>query len=153
MHPLGTTPLLEVHSNTQNFKKFGGKKQKKHFKRNGSINGRNQRYLIEAKTLSRKNHNDNSQACQRCGCNPITKKCHTTKHLVDLYIKFSGKDKKVQGDKFEAHFNTQTTDVGCSKDVLAEHEVEKILPQLDNLNSTENMIVEFQSNDMFRNFN
>ena len=68
-------------------------------------------------------------------------------------MKYSEKGKQVQGDEFEAHFNTQTTDVGCSKDVLAEHEVEKILPQLDNLNSTENMIVEFQSHDMFGVFN
>ena len=100
-----------------------------------------------------KNHNDNSQAYQRCGyTNHSANKCHTAKHLVDLYLKFSGKGKQVQVEKFEAYFNTQTTDVGCSKDVLAEHEDEKISPQLDNIDSTEDMILEFQSNDMFRDF-
>src|SRR6266508_3914761 len=58
--------------------------------------------------------------------------------LVELYMKHSEKGKQVQGDEFEAHFNTQTTDIGCSKHVLTEHEYEKIPPQLDNLDSTDN---------------
>ena len=57
-----------------------------------------------------------------------TKKCHTPKHLVELYMKYFGKDKQVEGDEFEAHFNTQTTDIGCSKNVLTKHEDEKIPP-------------------------
>ena len=58
-------------------------------------------------------------------------------------MKYSGKGKKVQGDEFEEHFNTRTTDVGCSKDVPVKHEDEKIPPQLDNLDSTNDMILEF----------
>ena len=68
-------------------------------------------------------------------------------------MKYSRKGKQVQGDKIEAHFNCQEPEVGCSKDVLAEHEDEKIPPQLDNLDSTDEMILEFQSNDMFGDFN
>ena len=68
-------------------------------------------------------------------------------------MKYSEKGKQVQGDEFEAHFNTQTTDIGCSKNVLTEHEDEKIPPQLDNLDSTDNMILEFKSHDMFGDFN
>src|SRR5438045_2313076 len=75
--------------------------------------------IHKGKDTFKQHHNDNLQAYQRCGCtNHSTKKYRTAKHLVDLYIKYSGKGKQIQGDKFEAHFNTQTTDVGCSNDVL-----------------------------------
>jgi hypothetical protein len=68
--------------------------------------------------------------------------------LVELYQKSVGK--LVQGDKYEAHFITQPTDASCSKDiptehnkdVLMEHDNEKIPPQSDNLLSTDDMLVE-----------
>jgi hypothetical protein len=75
------------------------------------------------------------KVCQRCGCrNHITKKCHTAKHLVELYQKSVGK--QVQGDKYEAHFTTQPTDASCSKDTPMEHNDEKIPPKMDDLFST-----------------
>ena len=154
MRPPGTAPLPEVHFNVQNTKKFGGKKHKKFFKGKWANKWQRSKGPDKGKDTFKNHHNVNSQACQRCGCtNHSTKKSHTAKHLVDLYIKYSGKGKQVQGDEFEAHFNTQPTDVRCSKDVLAEHEDEKIPSQLDNLDSTDDMILEFQSNDMFRDFN
>ena len=68
-------------------------------------------------------------------------------------MKYSGKGKQVQGDKIEAHFNCQEQEVGCFKDVPTEHEKDEIPPQLDNIESTNDMIIEFQSNDMFGDFN
>ena len=60
-------------------------------------------------------------------------------------MKYFGKGKQVQGDKIEAHFNCQEPEVGCSKDVPTEHEKDEIPPQLDNIDSTNDMFIEFQS--------
>jgi hypothetical protein len=81
--------------------------------------------------------------------------CHIPRHLVKLYQKSIGK--QVQGDKFEAHFTTRPTNASCSKDVptehnegvLTEHDNYKIPPQLDSLSNTDDMLVKFQSNDIF----
>ena len=54
-------------------------------------------------------------------------KYNTTKHLVDLYLKIIGK--QVQGNKFEAHFNTRPTNIICSKDVPTKHDNEEIPPR------------------------
>jgi len=67
--------------------------------------------------------------------------------LVELYQKSVGK--QVQGDKYEAHFTTQPTDASCSKDTPLGNIDEKIPPQMDDLLSTDDMLVEFQSNDIF----
>jgi hypothetical protein len=107
----------------------------------------------KGKGTSKKNfHHDNSQVCQRCGCcNHITKKCHTAKHLVELYQKSFGKH--VKGDKYEAHFTTQPTDTSCFKDTPMENNDKKIPSQMDDLFSTDDMLVEFQSNDIFGDTN
>jgi len=103
-------------------------------------------------TFKKNFRHDNSQVCQRCGChNHITKKCHTAKHLVELYQKSVGK--QVHGDKYEAHFTTEPTDASCSKDTPLETIDEKTPPQTDDLFSTEDMLVEFQSNDIFGDTN
>jgi hypothetical protein len=162
MRPVGVVPLPEVHFNAQNNnKKFSGKKFKKNFKGKwkkhnfkkgkGSSNNKD--------TFKKNNTHDNSQACERCGCrNHKTRKCHTTKHLDDLYQKHAGK--QVHGDKFEGHFTTHTPGVGCSKDVPAEHDNEKDPMQLDeffatdnmmidSIDDTDSMLVDGPSNDMF----
>ena len=124
LRPVGASPLPEVHYNSQNTqKKFGGKKFKKNFK--GKWN-KNKHHFQKNKdshkgkgTFKKNFRHDNSQVCQRCGChNHITKKCHTAKHLVELYQKSIGK--QVHGDKYEAHFTTEPTDASCSKDTPLE---------------------------------
>jgi hypothetical protein len=70
-------------------------------------------------------------------------------------------DKQVQKDKFEVHFITQPTDASCSKDVPMEHNEdvltkynnEKIPPQSDNILSTNDMLMKFESNGMFGDMN
>ena len=154
MRPVGAAPLPEIYYNSQNTqKKFGGKKFKKNFK--GKWNMKNKHHFQKnkdshkGKGISKKNfRHDNSQVCQRCGChNHITKKCHTAKHLVELYQKSIGK--QIQGDKYEANFTTQPTDASCSKDTPLENIDEKTPPQMDDLLSTDDMLVEFQSKDIF----
>jgi hypothetical protein len=158
IRPMGTSPLPEVHHNSQNTqKKFGSKKFKKNFK--GKWKNKNKHHYQKNKdshkgkgTYKKNFHHDNSQVCQRCGCrNHITKKCHFGKHLVELYQKSVGK--QVQGDKFEAHFTTQPTDASCSKNTPMENNNEKIPLQMDDLFSTDNMLVEFQSSDIFGDTN
>ena len=131
---------------------FKGKWKKQNFKKGKSTSKRKG-------TSNKHTTHDNSQVCQRCGChNHTTRKCHTAKHLVDLYQKYAGK--QVHGDKFEAHFTTHTTDASCSKDVPTEHNKEKVPLQLDDffgtddmmidsIDDTDDMLVDSPSNDMF----
>jgi hypothetical protein len=58
--------------------------------------------------------------CSACGAfKHTTEECHTPKHLVALYQKSLGKDKKAQdlGSGYEAHFSILTNsmfEAGCS---------------------------------------
>ena len=90
--------------------------------------------------------------CQKCGCySHITKKCRTLSHLVDLYLKSVGRGRATQGQKYEAYFNYQpdTTrkEASCSQQVPEEPSSNPI-PGGEDL-ATENMIVEYASNDIF----
>ncbi|KAL6591956.1 hypothetical protein ACP70R_049648 [Stipagrostis hirtigluma subsp. patula] len=151
LRPVGTEPLPETHFNVhQNEKKSGGKKFKKNFKGKWRRNKQqNNKGPNKGKGIfKKKTQNDNSQVCQRCGCHShVTKKCRTPKHLADLYQKSIGK--QVKGDKIEAHFNARPTDPSCSYTVPAEHDDEKIPPQLEDMENIDDMIVELQSNDLF----
>lgn len=152
MRPVGAAPLPEVHFNSQkNQKKFGGKKFKKNFKRQWNNKNKHQQDKGSNKgkgTFKKNFQKDKSQVCQRCGChNHITKKCHTAKHLVELYQKSSGKQS--YGNKYEAHFTTQPEVGNCSKDTPMEQDDEKNPPQSDDFIGTEDMLVEFQSNDIY----
>src|SRR5438128_2718094 len=95
------------------------RKIRKNFKGKWANKRQRSKGYNKGKGNQKQHNNDNSQVYQRCGCtNHSTNKCRTPKHLVELYMKYSEKGKQVQGDEFEAHFNTQTTDIGCSKNVL-----------------------------------
>jgi hypothetical protein len=84
----------------------------------------------------------------------LLKKCHTPKHLVALYQKSLGKDKKAQESKsgYEAHFSILTNskfEPGCSrKDPQNQSTNEPILIIDDHMDS-DNTIVEYALNDMF----
>jgi hypothetical protein len=69
-----------------------------------------------SKTL-KKDGTFSKKACG--GFKHTTEKCRTPKHLVDLYQKSLGNDKKVQGSGsgYEAHFSIPTNSkfgAGCS---------------------------------------
>jgi hypothetical protein len=162
MLPVGATPLPEVHFNAQNNKKFSGKKFRTNFKgkwkKQNFKKGKGSSNIKD--TFKKNNTHGNSQACQRCNChNHTTRKCHTAKHLIDLYQKHAGK--QVHVDKFEAHFTTHTPGAGCSKDVPVKHNKVKDPMQLDeffgtddmmidSIDGTNNMLVDGPSNDVFR---
>jgi hypothetical protein len=85
--------------------------------------------------------------CHCCGgANHIAKKCKIPQHLIDLYQKSPKETGKVEGS-YEAHFNTasdETTTSGMRPDEAA-----KPNPLTDVYIDGENMIVEYNSNDMF----
>jgi hypothetical protein len=152
-HPTGAAPLPEVH-NVQG----KGKKNKRKFKGSNFGDPKNK---PEKKTFNKKHkpyhkgkrggdaRAKNDSKCHRCGTfNHLAKDCHTPKHLVALYQK-SLKDAKQSKDKeprYEAHFNlapAANKEVGCS------NKNDNLDLMKEKLPSTDDMLVEFTSNDMF----
>ena len=142
--PVRAAPLPEVHANFQNF--HGNRNRNKKNKPHNSDKGK-------GKT---KTKFDKTNLCQKCGCyKHVTKKCRTPRHLVELYLQSMGRNRPAQGPRYEAHFNLQpgnNMEAGCSQDAPeAPSNTEKShLPQ-DSVN-TENMMIEYASNDVFGDF-
>jgi hypothetical protein len=87
--------------------------------------------------------------CHRCGgANHIAKKCKIPQHLVDLYPKSLKEAGKAKG-LYEDHFNA-ASDEATTSDMLPD-EAAKSSPTTDDYIDEENMIVEYNSNDMFEN--
>ena len=82
----------------------------------------------------------------------FAKNCHTPKHLVALYQK-SLKEVKPAGDtRYEAHFNLVSEaiqEVGCSNQAPKGSMNNNALNIEENLPSTDNMLLDFGSRDMF----
>ena len=94
-----TAPILEVHANIkqsgQNGKtQSGGSSSKGKCKIIRKARGKFQ----TGKGISKPKYDKNNKtACYKCGCyNHVAKKCRTPKHLVDLYMKSTGR----------AHYNS-----------------------------------------------
>lgn len=117
---VGTKPLLEVHANTQNKQQrnatnssnprnFKGKNKRKRQRQRKSHGGK------KGNDVSKSDNKkpNKSSTCDKCGCySHPTQKCHTPKHLVELYLNSMGRGRSNQGrsnqgGQFEAHFNSQ----------------------------------------------
>jgi hypothetical protein len=157
--PLGSAPLPEVHANAQGKPKFDGsfKNNQKGF--HGKIKHRRNKKK-KSRVSNKGKHSFKKQndkpICQKCGCySHETKKCRTPSHLVDLYLKSVDRGRAAQGQRYEAHFNLQPDnsreEAGCSQQVINEPSNNVIPDDKDQLH-TENMIMEFASNDMFGDF-
>ena len=95
--------------------------------------------------VTKNGQNDNSQTCQRYGCmNHHTSPCCIPKNLVDLYMKYGGKGKQVQGNKAEAHFNTiqDNPQAGSSQSAI------QVYKPKDDLILDEDMLVDY-TRDVF----
>jgi hypothetical protein len=93
--------------------------------------------------------------CKACGAFKHTsEKCHTPKHLMALYQKSLGNDKRAQGSRsrYEAHFSiltNSTFEADCSsKDPHNLSNDEPTLP-VDYYMDLDNIMMEYNSNDMF----
>jgi hypothetical protein len=85
--------------------------------------------------------------CHRCGgANHIAKKCKIPQHLVDLYQKSLKEAIKAKGS-YEAHFNATSDEVMTSGN--RPNKAAKPCSSTDDYIDGENMIVEYNSNDMF----
>lgn len=150
-HPIGAAPLPEVH-NVQNKpkNKFNGS----HSKTKSGQHKFNKKQMSNSYKWNRdsaKPKNDNK--CHRCGdFSHFAKNCRTPKHLVALYQKSLKMVKSAGGAKFESHFNLAseaTQEVGCSTQVPKEQTNNKTLDIEEKLPSTDNILLDFSSGDMF----
>ena len=149
--PVGSVPLPEVHNvqkNTRN--KLNGSfptnktGKRKHNRRQRPNSNKRKKYNAKSK-------NDNK--CHRCGdFLHFAKNYRAPKHLVALYQK-SLKEVKPAGDtRYEAHFNLASKAVpkeGCSNHAPKEQVNNNSLNIEENLPSTDNMLLDFGSRDMF----
>jgi hypothetical protein len=96
----------------------------------------------------------NNVQCKTCGAfKHTTEKWCTPKHLVTLYQKSLGKDKKVQGSGsgYKAHFFIPTNSMfepGCSSKDPQNQITDEPTLTVDDYMDSNNTIVEYNSNDM-----
>ena len=156
--PIGAKTLLEVHANAQ-------KQTPKDANKNGnprSSKGKNKhKGPHKPRGAKGKGNNstlkDKSSTCTKCGCyNHLTKKCHIPKHLVELYLHSVGRGCSNQGGQpSEAYFNDLATS-GYSNPTLAGPSNTMVSPPSpDGMtnDSSNNMIIEYTSDDLFGDFN
>jgi hypothetical protein len=93
--------------------------------------------------------------CWACGGFKYTaEKCRTPEHIVALYQKSLGKDKKAQrsGSRYKAHFFIPTDskcEVGCSSKGPQGLSTNEPTLTVDDYMDSDNTMVEYTSNDMF----
>lgn len=148
-HPVGSAPLPEVNSvqkDNKNKQKFQRRDPRNKFNKRKFKKG-NKPQSDNKKKDNAKSKND--KRCHRCGdYSHFARDCKTPKHLVALYQK-SLKETKPAGEKrFETHFNLASEadkKAGCSRKApnKKENNTTKDLP------STDNMLIDFGSGDIF----
>jgi hypothetical protein len=144
--PVGTTPLTEVNYSSKGKEKTDDAKPSKNvgkFKQGKKNKHKKNKSKDQSSGKGKK-----SLKCHRCGgANHIAKKCKISQHLVDLYQKYLKETEKAKGS-YEVHFNA-ASDEGTTSDKHP-NEAAKPSPSTDDYIDGENMIVEYNSNDMFR---
>ncbi|XP_020172995.1 uncharacterized protein [Aegilops tauschii subsp. strangulata] len=155
--PVGAQPLPEVLMNVANRQKFDGAfrgNQSNFQNKRKRIRNRRSRNSDKGKGTAKPKH-DKSLLCNKCGCyTHPTDKCKIPKHLVMLYQQSQGR-KAPQGKRFEANFNLHpdsANGAGSSHDVPPEPSNTIEFHQPEDLADTENMMIEYTSNDTFGDF-
>jgi hypothetical protein len=144
-HPVGMAPLPEVNYSSNGKEKGDGNKPSKNVGK--TKKGKRNKYKKNKSKDQSLGKGKKSFKCHRCGgANHITKKCNIPQHLVDLYQKSLKETGKTKG-LYEAHFNATSNEATTS----AKCPDEDAKPSLtvDEYIDGENMIVEYNSNDMF----
>ena len=151
-HPVGSAPLPEVHNVQKNAKnkKFNGTTPKNKFGKRKHNKGQRPNSYKRNKDNAR-SKNDNK--CHRCGdFSHFSKNCSAPKHLVALYQKSLKESKHPGGTRYETHFNLASeivNDKGCSHKEPKEQENNNTLHVEEKIPSTDNMLIDFGSGDMF----
>jgi hypothetical protein len=81
-----------------------------------------------------------------CGPNHFARKCHTPKHLVELYQK-SLKESNNNKRSYEAHFNDMTKEATTSRTMPSNPKMPKLMDNDDM--DMKNTIMKYNPNDMF----
>jgi hypothetical protein len=143
--PVGTAPLPEVKYSSRGKEKMDGAKTFKNvskFKKGKKNKHKKNKSKDQSSGKGKK-----SFKCHRCGdANHIAKKCKIPQHLVDLYqksLKEAGKVKR----SYEAHFNAASNEATTSD--KCPDEAAKPSPSTNDYIDGGNMIIEYNSNDMF----
>jgi hypothetical protein len=143
--PVGIAPLSEVNYSSKGKEKVDGNKRLKNigkFKKGKKSKHKKNKYKYQSSGKENK-----SFKCHCCGGpNHIVKKCNIPQHLVDLYQKSLKEAEKAKG-LYEAHFNTASDEATTS----GKRPDEAAKPSLmdDDYIDGENMIIKYNSNDVF----
>jgi hypothetical protein len=149
-------PLPETHHNEKKAstsKNSNPKKNDRSARRR--CNRQKNRKLLKRMKKDGTSSKGNNVQCKACRAFKHTaEKCHTPKHLMALYQKSLGNDKRAQGLRsgYEAHFSiltNSTFEADCSsKDPHNLSNDEPTLP-VDYYMDLDNIMMEYNSNDMF----
>jgi hypothetical protein len=138
--------LPKIHYNVKsNEKGDGSKNQHKKISKfkKGKHNGKNMKNRAKGQEKGK----GKAFTCHKCGGpNHFARKCHTLKHLVELYQK-SPKKSNNNKRSYETHFNDMTKEASTSGTIPSNLEMIKLIDTDDM--DMENMIVKYNSNDMY----
>jgi hypothetical protein len=148
-HPVGMAPLPEVNYSSKGKEKMENAKPYKNVgkfkkgKKNKHKKNKSKNQSLGKGMKSFKHHH--------CGgANHIAKKFKIPQHLVDLYQKSLKETGKAKGS-YEAHINAASDEATTSG--MRPDEVAKPNPSTDDYIDGENMITEYNSNDMLETKN
>jgi hypothetical protein len=153
---VGAAPLPEIHHNEKkasaskdsNPKKNGRSTRPRH-------NRQKNRKLLKTMKKDDTSSKRNNVQCKACRAfKHTTEKYRAPKHLVALYQKSIGKDKKVQGSGsgYEAHISISTNskfEAGCSSKDPQNPSTDEPTLTIDDYMDLDNTMVEYNLNDMF----
>jgi hypothetical protein len=153
---VGAAPLPEIHHNEKKASASKDPNPKKNCRSaRHRRNRRKNRKLSKSMKKDGASSKGNNVQCKACGAfKHTTEKCRTPKHLVALYQKSLGKDKRVQGSGtgYEAHFSilmNSTFEAGCSGKDPQNPRTDEPTLNVDDYMESDNTMVEYNSNDMF----
>jgi hypothetical protein len=155
---VGVAPLPEIHHNEKKASSSKDSNPKKNGRSARSqCNRRKNRQLSKTMKKDVIYSKGNNVQCKTCRAfKHTTEKCRTPKHLVTLYQKSLGNDKKAQGlgSGYEAHFSITTNstfEAGCSSKDPQNSSTDEPTLTVDDYMDSGNTMVEYTSNDMFGN--
>jgi hypothetical protein len=145
---IGTAPLSEVHYNVKGKGKVNGSNNhQKNFDKfiKGKRNGKGKKNRTKGKGKGK------AFKCHKCnGPNHFAKKWWTPQHLVELYQK-SLKEANGAKRSYEAHFNDVSKEATTSETKEEDLKIPRTTDKEDI--DMKNTIVEYNSNDVFRDLN
>jgi hypothetical protein len=153
---VGAAPLPEIRHNENklNFSKDNNLKKNGRSARRRCNRRKNRQLAKTMKNDGTPSKGSDMQCRASSGFKHTTEKCHTPKHLVALYQKSLGKDKKAQGSGsgYEAHFSIPTNsmfEASCSSKDPQNPSIDESILTVDDYIDSDNTMVQYASSNMF----